>query len=133
MTNADKVKTIFSLVGELVADAIYPASDAETDTAEQTVSAEPSEETEPDPEMWLTVNDLLRLDALQKRTSHGELRQMTRQEFADYRADPASRFPTAAQINGHRKYWQLHQLDTWIDDQDKMSVDRFISQRRAGV
>lgn len=132
-TNADKVKTIFRLLGELAADSLFPV-DAETDTAEQTVSAEPIEETaESDPDMWLTVNDLLRLDALQKRTSNGELREMSRQEFADYRADPASHFPLPGQQNGHRKYWQLHQLDAWIDDSDKMSVDQFISQRRAGV
>ena len=136
-TNNDKVKTIFRLLGELAADSLFPVTDADTSETAETVPdtrSEPNEEIEPsDPEMWLSVGDLMRLDCLQKRSSNDKLREMSRQEFADYRADPASRFPQPKQQNGHRKYWQLHQIDTWIDDDEKLSVDQFIACRRAGV
>jgi len=50
LTNADKVKTIFRLLGELVADAIYPVTDT-SETAETVADDAEPRETEPDPEL----------------------------------------------------------------------------------
>lgn len=141
MTNNDKVKTIFSLLGEVIADVIFPVG-AEIDTTEQTVSdaepgpteePEPADELDEDPNQWFSVGQLMRLDCCMKHAHNDELRELSRQEFADYRRDPASHFPEPAQINGRRKYWQMYQIDEWIDDPDKLSIDTFIARRRVGV
>lgn len=58
MTNNDKVKTNFRLLGELATDSLFPQVTDTSETAE-TVSddAEPIEETaESDPDMWLTLS-----------------------------------------------------------------------------
>ena len=145
MTTVEKHQTleqIFTLTGRLLAVCLFgdetpcgDNSDIKSDDCGNLVvkDAKSNEMVAEDPDMWLSVSDLIRLDALQKRSSNGELRQMSRQEFADFRADPATKFPKPAQINGHRKYWQLHQIDEWIDDDSKMSVDQFIAQRRVGA
>lgn len=126
MTNNKKVRTIFRLVGELIADSLFPPDTEPASVSEPNPSPEPAED--PDPDTWLTVSDVLRMDCMVRPNG----KPMTRRDFLDYRGQPESNFPAPGQVNAHRQYWQMRQINDWIRDPDKLAIDQFLSRRRAG-